>query len=87
MNLSYIMNGFPQAMRDITNGNSIVKCNFDIPEESWDDGPIPEMGRRWSLEQWEEGSQVRTQRDYDTEPPLPSWLDLRREDILSEDLD
>jgi hypothetical protein len=83
-NESYIMSGFPQAMRDITNGNSIVKCNFEIPE-SWGAGSIPEMGRRWSLGEWGEGSQVRTQQDYNTDPPLPNWLDLRREDIISED--
>jgi hypothetical protein len=79
----YIMSGLPQAMRHITSGVSIVKCSFEIPQ-SRDVEEIKETGRDWSLEEWASQRKERTQLDYHTVPPLPSWLDLRREDFISE---
>jgi hypothetical protein len=79
----YIMTEFPQAMRDIISSDSIVKCNFEIPQ-SRDVDEIREKGRGWSLEEGASGWKDHLQLDYHTDPPLPSWLDLRREDVISE---
>jgi hypothetical protein len=79
----YITSEFPQVMRDITSGDCIVKFNFEIPQ-SRDVDEIREKGRGWSLEEWASGWKEHSQLDYHTDPPLPSWLDHRREDVISE---
>jgi hypothetical protein len=83
-NKAHIMDGFPEVIQAITNGNSIVNCNFDIPQ-FWDMKQIQEQGRAWSLEEWEtHWKAARTQLVYSSDSPMPSWLDLRREDIFPE---
>ena len=46
----YIMDGFPEALRAITNGQSPVSCNFDIGQMP-DTEPLVSQGRTWTLEE------------------------------------
>lgn len=79
-NTSYIMTGFPDAIRDITTGTSIVKCNFDIGE------PLDEekvLGtRHWGAEDWNMEWEVHRPMTFETEPPFPSWMEMRQEDAF-----
>ncbi|KAK7434968.1 hypothetical protein CaCOL14_012086 [Colletotrichum acutatum] len=49
----YFYQGFPRAMRDIVQGKSIVKCNFD-PGELWNVDRIVRGHRAWTPQQWQE---------------------------------
>jgi hypothetical protein len=59
-NLSYIMEGFLSAMRDIVDGTSLVRCNFrPLPNYETDGLPNPEIDQlphanpQWTLSGWE----------------------------------
>ncbi|KAF7671009.1 hypothetical protein GT037_010973 [Alternaria burnsii] len=77
----YIMDGFPEALRAMTNGQSPVSCNFEI-------GPMPDteslvsQGRTWTLEEWGHNWRASLPANIDTEVPSCSWLDLQRENTL-----
>ncbi|GJC99917.1 C6 transcription factor [Colletotrichum higginsianum] len=51
VNWCYLLDGFPQAMRDIVNGNSVVCCRFN-PGKYWDIEMLIREQRPWSLEEW-----------------------------------
>ncbi|GKT59839.1 C6 transcription factor [Colletotrichum tofieldiae] len=51
VNWCYLFDGFPQAMRDIVKGNSIVCCSFN-PGKLWDIERLIEDQRSWSLTEW-----------------------------------
>lgn len=83
-NDSFLGNGFPQALRNITSGQyTIVKCNFD-PGEEWDPGYFVRKGRNWTRKQWQRNWYDHEPRQFDMDTPLPCWLGLRLEDALPE---
>jgi hypothetical protein len=77
----YIMDGFPEALRAITNGQSPVSCNFDIGQMP-DTEPLVSQGRTWTLEEWGHNWRASVPANIDTEVPSCSWLDLQRENTL-----
>jgi hypothetical protein len=77
----YIMDGFPEALRAITNGQSPVSCNFDIGQMP-DTEPLVSQGRTWTLEEWGHNWGASVPANIDTEVPSCSWLDLQRENTL-----
>jgi hypothetical protein len=46
-NRSYIMNRFPHAIRDIVDGKSLVKCNFEVEPNFTSNG-----ARNPEIDQW-----------------------------------
>ncbi|KAI8223616.1 hypothetical protein K4K55_009958 [Colletotrichum sp. SAR 10_96] len=84
--LGYIYEGFPQAMRDIAEGKSIVRCNFSVGTP-WDVESIIKERRGRSEVEWNEDWFTHSPRTWETVPPLPSWADCLREDVLPADAD
>ncbi|KAH0439142.1 hypothetical protein CcaCcLH18_02937 [Colletotrichum camelliae] len=82
--LGYIYEGFPQAMRDIAEGKSIVRCNFDVGVP-WDVERIVEERRGCSEQEWNEDWFEHKPLFWQTVPPLPLWADCLREDVLPPD--
>ncbi|OAG23506.1 hypothetical protein CC77DRAFT_1092823 [Alternaria alternata] len=80
-NSAYIMDGFPEALRAMTNGQSPVSCNFDIGQMP-DTESLVSQGRKWTLEEWEKNWRASMPANIDTEVPSCSWLDLQRENTL-----
>ena len=89
-NYSYIMRGFPEAIRDITeNTSSIISCNFE-PDFSGNDDQLRDIRPSRNLKKWNKKWFAHEPQVFSTEPPLPHWADLRREEVLpkeSEDSD
>ncbi|KAI4683949.1 uncharacterized protein J4E84_006789 [Alternaria hordeiaustralica] len=85
-NNAYIMRGFSEALQAITDDKSSVKCNFS-PGLVQDVDQVVAQGRSWNdaewLVNWREMGEL--QADIHTSAPLPSWLDIRREDLLDEE--
>ncbi|KAF2867119.1 hypothetical protein BDV95DRAFT_622372 [Massariosphaeria phaeospora] len=79
----YKFEGFPQAIRDIIAGTSIISCNFPI-DDFWDVQQLVEEHRGWNLQDWDRASRAYFPTHYMCAPPLPPWLDLRREMLLPE---
>ncbi|KAF4907995.1 hypothetical protein CGCVW01_v012404 [Colletotrichum viniferum] len=84
--LGYIYEGFSQAMRDIAEGKSIVRCNFSVGTP-WDVESIIEERRGRSEVEWNEDWFTHSPRTWETVSPLPSWADCLREDVLPADAD
>lgn len=80
-NRAYIMHGFPEALRALTNGQSPVSCNFDIGQMP-DTEPLIRQGRMWTLSEWEDNWKALGPADLDTDVPSRSWLDLQRENMM-----
>jgi hypothetical protein len=82
---SYIAFGFPEAIKGIVDGTSLVKLDFDL-NDSCDvnvEELIPQV-RSWRRWEWDE-NWMRLHRGVGFEPeaPLPStWLELRKEDLF-----
>ena len=77
----YIMDGFPEALRAITIGQSPVSCNFDIGQMP-DTELLVSQDRTWTLEEWGHNWRASVPANIDTEVPSCSWLDLQRENTL-----
>jgi len=80
----YIAQGFPDAVRSLIDGNSLVKCDFELDKACDVDPerPVTEA-QDWELDDWYVNWwDLRHATAFETEPPLPSWLDIRREDLL-----
>ncbi|KAK2033543.1 hypothetical protein LX32DRAFT_74198 [Colletotrichum zoysiae] len=77
----YVFEGFPQAIRDIANGNSIVKCNFAV-EKPWDVEKGLEQNKGWTFGQWKshwlDSEKILRvgEAAYQPDPPSPSWLQM-----------
>ena len=85
---AYIAQGFPDAVRSLIDGDSLVKCDFELDNAcDLDTEKLVAESQHWRLDDWHENwCDLRHAIALDTEPPLPSWLDIRREDLLpSED--
>ncbi|KAK1974470.1 hypothetical protein LZ30DRAFT_607915 [Colletotrichum cereale] len=79
----YFFEGLPQAVRDMSNGNSIVRCNFD-PGEPRDVDALVYEHRNWTMATWNEKWPRHNPMGWDTEALLPSWMDLLRENVRGE---
>jgi hypothetical protein len=81
----YISFGFPEVIKGILDGTSLVKLDFDLDDSC--DVDVEELiarGKSWDEEDWDEHwweshHHVR----FEPEAPLPcTWLELRKEDLL-----
>ncbi|KAF2249806.1 hypothetical protein BU26DRAFT_504240 [Trematosphaeria pertusa] len=79
----YRFEGFPAALDDIVKGRSFIRCNFN-PGDVWDVERLVEANRNWSAKEWARQWIDHRPRTFETTVPLPSWLELRREDALPE---
>jgi hypothetical protein len=77
----FAVRGFPEALRAIVAGDSIVECNFD-PGREWGPAPLVRTGKSWTMWQWEHYWYDHEPRNFETEAPLPTWHNLRLEDAL-----
>jgi hypothetical protein len=82
-NRSYVMNGFAEAIRNISTSSVLVRSNFDVGEP-WDDREFGGRGNQWTAEELNNVWWKHEPESFETESPLPSWLDMRREDTLPE---
>ncbi|KAA8619116.1 hypothetical protein PtrSN002B_011009 [Pyrenophora tritici-repentis] len=81
-NRSYIMGGFPESMRDITERNSpLISCNFKV-RSNWNTEELRSESRTWSLNQWEKQWLDHHTEKFSTDPFLPEWLSIRLEDVV-----
>ncbi|KAF4850444.1 hypothetical protein CGCSCA4_v003903 [Colletotrichum siamense] len=80
----YIYEGFPRAMRDVAEKKSVVRCNFDVGVP-WDVERIVEERRGRGEQEWNEDWFAHDPLSWETVPPLPSWADCLREDVLRPD--
>ncbi|CAI0651933.1 unnamed protein product [Colletotrichum noveboracense] len=72
---------WPQALRDIAEGSSIVRCNFDVGD-SWDVEKIVEDHRQWTVQQWMEGLGKREPSTWEPDAPLPNWREIVEENLV-----
>ncbi|EQB46378.1 hypothetical protein CGLO_14574 [Colletotrichum gloeosporioides Cg-14] len=72
---------WPQALRDIAEGTSIVRCNFDVGD-SWDVEKIVEDHRQWTVQQWMAGLDKREPPTWEPDAPLPSWREIIGENLV-----
>ncbi|KAK1839432.1 hypothetical protein CCHR01_17941 [Colletotrichum chrysophilum] len=82
--LGYMYEGFPRAMRDVAEKKSVVRCNFDVGVP-WDVERIVEERRGRGEQEWNEDWFAHDPLSWETVPPLPSWTDCLREDVLRPD--
>ncbi|KAF5493416.1 hypothetical protein CGCF413_v009495 [Colletotrichum fructicola] len=82
--LGYMYEGFPRAMRDVAEKKSVVRCNFDVGVP-WDVERIVEERRGRGEQEWNEDWFAHDPLSWETVPPLPSWADCLREDVLRPD--
>jgi hypothetical protein len=80
----YVSRGFPDAVGMLCNGNSLIKCDFDNDDScDVDVDRLVETARDWELDDWDYSrGQQYSPKTFETEDPLPAWLDLRREDLI-----
>ncbi|KAF4900998.1 hypothetical protein CGCVW01_v013374 [Colletotrichum viniferum] len=79
---SYTFKHLPQALRDIAEEKSVVRCNFDIGEP-WDFEKLVREHKGWSHANWAKGwADEREPKIWETESPLPSWKSILEENLL-----
>lgn len=79
---SYTFKHLPQALRDIAEEKSVVRCNFDIGEP-WDFEKLVREHKGWSQANWAKGwADERERKIWETESPLPSWKSILEENLL-----
>ncbi|KAK2031042.1 hypothetical protein LX32DRAFT_637549 [Colletotrichum zoysiae] len=81
-NMWYVLEAFPQAIRDMTTGDSIVTSNFDLGE-SWDVERLVEENKGWTMQDWKVAWH-RNSDFFQPDPPLPRWDRLVHEHVASE---
>ncbi|KAF5527506.1 hypothetical protein CGCA056_v001755 [Colletotrichum aenigma] len=82
-NMWYLFEDFPQAIRDITSGNSIVKCNFDVGKMVDPEALVRER-RYWKMDDWKEGWWGHKFESF--RPDSGSWIDLLCDNSYQSDL-
>lgn len=80
----YIFEALPQAVGDMIEGRSIVRCNFPIGG-SWDVEQVLEQSRVRNYDEWlKKWNSELSPKSFQTSPPLPKWIDLRPEQLYTE---
>ncbi|KAF9874204.1 hypothetical protein CkaCkLH20_08187 [Colletotrichum karsti] len=76
----YFFEGLPDAIRDIAEGHSIVRCNFDVGS-LWDVDRLVSEHRAWNSLTWQREWFSHEPRFRETSPPLPEWRSLLEDNI------
>ncbi|KAK2041982.1 hypothetical protein LZ31DRAFT_596763 [Colletotrichum somersetense] len=79
----YVLKAFPQAIRDMTTGDSIITANFELGE-AWDVERLIEEDRGWTMQDWKKAWHVRESEFFQPDPPSPSWDQLVRENVAEQ---
>ncbi|KAF2126649.1 hypothetical protein P153DRAFT_369319 [Dothidotthia symphoricarpi CBS 119687] len=66
-----------QALRDIKNKRSIIQCNFPLGDVL-DPDTLLDDDQSWSQSRWEQHCVDYKRLVLASQPPLPSWYDIRR---------
>lgn len=77
----YMFESLPDAMKNISKISPLIRCNFDVGS-AHDPEALVEEHNGWSLEKWEKNWVTHEVRRFETEPPLPSWHELRWQRVL-----
>ncbi|WYZ43124.1 hypothetical protein EsH8_VI_000823 [Colletotrichum jinshuiense] len=72
-NVCYLFDGFPRALRDIVDGGSVVRCEFD-PGEPLSVEALLQGKRGWLWFQWQEGWYRRDKQVVETFPELAPFV-------------
>ncbi|KAF6780809.1 hypothetical protein CMUS01_16805, partial [Colletotrichum musicola] len=73
----YIFHGFPQAVQDMLDKKSVVKCDFDLGSGIDVEELIEEkLAVCADVKAWEEGWSIRERDWLEPRLPLPSWDSL-----------
>ena len=76
---------FPQAIKDMIEGKSFIRCNFPLGN-ALDVKSILDKNEGYDLADWRAKFYRHYQPPYfKTLPPLPDWIDLRLEELLPEE--
>ncbi|KAF6795834.1 hypothetical protein CSOJ01_13369 [Colletotrichum sojae] len=78
----FLYDDFPQALRDMVAGSSVVRCTFDIGGEEWNLGEISKAQRDWTPPQWDKGWFTHDPPAWEMVEPLPSWRTLMEETVF-----
>ncbi|KAF4829909.1 hypothetical protein CGCSCA4_v014418 [Colletotrichum siamense] len=79
---SYTFKHLPQALRDIAEEKSVVRCNFNIGEP-WDFERLVREHKGWSHANWAKNwGDEHKRKHWETESPLPSWKSILEENLL-----
>ncbi|KAF9876774.1 hypothetical protein CkaCkLH20_05620 [Colletotrichum karsti] len=78
----YFYEDFPHAMKDLTNNNSIIRCNFDVGN-SWDVEQMVQERRHHSESKWNDDWHKHEPMSWDTVTPQPKWKAMLEEDVVS----
>ncbi|KAF9871260.1 hypothetical protein CkaCkLH20_11181 [Colletotrichum karsti] len=68
----YFFEDFPQAVRDMVDGTSNVRCEF-FPGTPWDVAELIVQARTWGPRAWEKEWFKHSPAHWETAPPLPNW--------------
>lgn len=79
--IGYIYEGLPKAMKEISRGSGLVRCNFD-PGTSQDAEALVAAHVRWSLEQWTNAWSSHYPKNFETDAPLPAWHELKWQRVI-----
>jgi hypothetical protein len=77
----FIYDALPNALRDISQESSLIRCNFD-PGLPQDPEALVAAHNGWSIEEWERAWDTHEPAEYQTVPPLPPWHVLRWRRVL-----
>jgi hypothetical protein len=84
----YMYNGFPDSVAKLSDGTSIVRCNFEL-DAPWDVEEVLQGKERWSIDQWLDAwlqDLHESDRSFQPRPPLPrTWRELLRENRIPEE--
>jgi hypothetical protein len=81
LQVGYIREIFPRAIRDIENGRSIIRCNFDLGLPYAPEKFVERYSGRTANE-WKANWATHEPAAFQTAPPLPSWHLLRWRRVL-----
>ncbi|KAF0321120.1 hypothetical protein GQ607_011727 [Colletotrichum asianum] len=77
----WAFDNWPQALRDIAEGTSVVKCNFDVGDP-WSVEQIVDEHRGWTMNQWTEELERPEPLAWEPDAPLPGWKEIIEEDLV-----
>ncbi|KAK1973341.1 hypothetical protein LZ30DRAFT_611134 [Colletotrichum cereale] len=80
-NHSYVCERFPQAVADIVNGTSIVRCSFN-PGELSDVEQLVEERKSWTLADWKTKWFARDTPTFRPSPGFTPWKKILRECVV-----
>lgn len=79
--IGYMYEALPALIKDISQDSSLIRCNFD-PGSPQDAEALAVAHGRWSLERWTNAWTSHEPQEFETDPPLPPWHELKWQRVL-----